>query len=149
MIKNDTIYTHPDGNLVLPGITKLVLLRVAQNAGLSVKEEAFTLEDLKKSDEVFASSTTMEAMPITSIDGNPVGTGQRGPVVKNFNNYMQMLQKTSVEKLDKKIQKISPFFMWLIFFYTINKALFANSCGTSEVSWITFKEIFNVYRIVN
>lgn len=99
MIKNDTIYTHPDGNLVLPGITKLVLLRVAQNAGLSVKEEAFTLEDLKKSDEVFASSTTMEAMPITSIDGNPVGTGQRGPVVKK-------LQQLYVDAVENECGKV-------------------------------------------
>lgn len=94
MIKDGTIYTHPDGNLVLPGITKIMLLKVAREAGMLVKEEAFTIEDLKKADEVFASSTTMEAMPIISIDGNPVGHGKRGAVVEK----LQQLYVDAVEK---------------------------------------------------
>ncbi|MER2227499.1 MAG: D-amino-acid transaminase [Carnobacterium sp.] len=94
MIKDDTIYTHPDGNLVLPGITKIMLLKVARKAGMLVKEEAFTIEDLKEADEVFASSTTMEAMPIISIDGNPVGYGKRGAVVEK----LQQLYVDAVEE---------------------------------------------------
>lgn len=94
MIKDDTIYTHPDGNLVLPGITKIMLLKVARKAGMLVKEEAFTIEDLKEADEVFASSTTMEATPIISIDGNPVGHGKRGTVVEK----LQQLYVDAVEE---------------------------------------------------
>lgn len=94
MIKDDTIYTHPDGNLVLPGITKIMLLKVARKAGMLVKEEAFTIEDLKEADEVFASSTTMEATPIISIDGNPVGHGKRGAVVEK----LQQLYVDAVEE---------------------------------------------------
>lgn len=100
MIKDDTIYTHPDGNLVLPGITKIMLLKVARKAGIPVKEEAFTLEDLKEADEVFASSTTMEAMPITSIDGNLVGNGKRGPGVER----LQQLYVNAVEDACGKIR---------------------------------------------
>ena len=100
IIKDDTIYTHPDGNLVLPGITKIMLLKVARKAGIPVKEEAFTLEDLKEADEVFASSTTMEAMPITSIDGNLVGNGKRGPGVER----LQQLYVNAVEDACGKIR---------------------------------------------
>ncbi len=100
MIKNDTIYTHPDGNLVLPGITKIMLLKVARKAGIPVKEEAFTIEDLKEADEVFASSTTIEAMPITHINGNPVGQGKRGPVVEK----LQQLYVDAVEEQCGKIR---------------------------------------------
>ncbi|MEK6190571.1 MAG: D-amino-acid transaminase [Carnobacterium alterfunditum] len=100
MIKDDTIYTHPDGNLVLPGVTKIMLLKVAREAGLSIKEEAFTIEDLKEADEVFASSTTMEAIPITFIDGNPVGQGKRGPGVER----LQQLYVDAVEVQCGKIR---------------------------------------------
>lgn len=99
MIKENTIYTHPDGNLVLPGITKIMLLKVAREAGMLVKEEAFTIEDLKEADEVFASSTTMEAMPIISIDGKPVGQGKRGAVVEK-------LQKLYVDAVEKECGQI-------------------------------------------
>ncbi|MGB7366979.1 D-amino-acid transaminase [Carnobacterium jeotgali] len=99
MIKNDTIYTHPDGNLILPGITKIMLLKVARKAGIPVKEEVFTIKDLEEADEVFASSTTIEAMPITHINGNPVGQGKRGPVVEK-------LQQLYVEAVEEQCGQI-------------------------------------------
>ncbi|MFL2099201.1 D-amino-acid transaminase [Desemzia sp. FAM 23989] len=87
MVKDGIVYTHPDGNLILPGITKIVLLRAAEKAGIPVKEETFTLEDLKQADEAFSSSTTIEAMPIIEIDGVAVGQGKRGPVVEKLQQY--------------------------------------------------------------
>lgn len=93
IIKNNTIYTHPDGNLILPGITKSVLLKVARKSGLTVKEQPFTLTELKEADEVFASSTTMEAMPVVEIDNQLVGDGKIGPVV----NLLQKLYITEIE----------------------------------------------------
>lgn len=93
IVKDGVLYSHPDGNLILPGITKLVLLKVAREAGIPVREEAFTIEQLKEADEVFASSTTMEAMPVIEIDGVPVGNGQCGPVVKR----LQELYTSAVE----------------------------------------------------
>ncbi|MGX7419176.1 D-amino-acid transaminase [Carnobacterium gallinarum] len=100
MVKDGTIYTHPDGNLVLPGITKIVLLKVAREAGIPVKEESFTLEQLKEADEVFTSSTTIEAMPVIEIEGVPVGDGKRGPIVKQ----LQDLYVADVEKNCGKIR---------------------------------------------
>ncbi|MGY3777511.1 D-amino-acid transaminase [Isobaculum melis] len=81
MIKDDVIYTHPDGNLILAGITKLVILKIAREAGLKVKEEPYTLEQLKQADEVFISSTTLEVMPVVTLDGASVGDGKVGPIV--------------------------------------------------------------------
>ena len=95
IVKDGTIYTHPDGNLILAGITKIVLLKVAREAGIPVKEEAFTLEQLKAADEVFSSSTTSEAMPVVEIDGVKVGDGKRGPIVKQ----LQDLYVAAVEEV--------------------------------------------------
>ena len=87
MVKDGTIYTHPDGNLILPGITKIVLLRAAAKAGIPVLEKEFTLEQLKEADEAFSSSTTIEAMPIIEIDGTAVGNGKKGPIVETLQQY--------------------------------------------------------------
>lgn len=81
MVKNDVVYTHPDGNLILPGITKKVILRAAKKAGINIKEEPFTVDQLEQADEAFFSSTTNEVTPIVNIDGKPVGNGERGPMV--------------------------------------------------------------------
>lgn len=80
IVKDNVIYTHPDGNLILPGITKLKWLECAKEQGISFKEEPFTVEDLLNADEVFCSSSTIEVMPIIEIDGETVGEGVRGPV---------------------------------------------------------------------
>lgn len=101
IIKDNIIYTHPDGNLILPGITKLVLLKIARQAGITVKEETFTLDDLKEADEVFASSTTMEAMPVIEIDEQLVGDGKRGPIVKR----LQELYTNEIEAMCGTISK--------------------------------------------
>ena len=78
----------------------MVLLEVARKAGIPVKEEAFTLEQLKSADEVFSSSTTAEAMPVIEIDGTAVGTGKPGPIVKQ----LQQLYLDAVEAQCGKIQ---------------------------------------------
>ena len=60
---------------------------------MTVKEQPFTLRELKEADEVFASSTTMEAMPVVEIDEQVVGDGKIGPVVK----LLQKLYVTEIE----------------------------------------------------
>lgn len=78
----DTYYTHPDGNLVLPGITKLHLLDLMRSNGLNVKEEAVPADKLAEADEIFVSNSIWEVVPIISVDGQPVGTGKLGPYTK-------------------------------------------------------------------
>lgn len=68
IVKDGVIYTHPDNNFILPGITKLVLKRCAQSLGIPMSEESFTLDDLKEADEVFCTSTTLEIMPVNQVD---------------------------------------------------------------------------------
>lgn len=87
MVKDNVIYTHPDGNLILPGITKKVILKAAEKAGIPVKEERFNLEQLEQADEAFSSSTTIEVMPIINIDDKPVGQGKKGPIVEKLQRY--------------------------------------------------------------
>lgn len=99
MVKDGVVSTHPDGNLILPGITKMVLLNAAKKGGIPVKEEAFTVDQLKEADEVFASSTSIEATPIVEIDGRPVGGGKKGPVVEK-------LQSLFVETVEAECGKI-------------------------------------------
>lgn len=67
IVKNGEIWTHPDGNLILPGVTKIVWKKSAEKLGYPVIEKPFTLEALYDADEVFCSSTTIEVMPVYKI----------------------------------------------------------------------------------
>jgi branched-chain amino acid aminotransferase len=64
---------------ILDGITRGILLSLAQEAGIPVEEGRFTREMLMAAEECFLSNTTMEIMPATSLNGNPIGNGAPGP----------------------------------------------------------------------
>lgn len=74
------IRTHPTGPLILPGVTREVVLELAAEARLSVSEEVLTAAELERADEVFVTGTTSDVMPVVTLDGRRVGNGAPGPV---------------------------------------------------------------------
>ncbi|MFV0414067.1 MAG: D-amino-acid transaminase [Oscillospiraceae bacterium] len=93
-IKEGVLHTHPASNLILNGITRQVIISIAKNKGIPVKEEAFTVEELKNADEVFISSIMAEATPVVTIDGTPVANGKRGPLTAQ----LQQCFKQEIER---------------------------------------------------
>lgn len=63
---------------VLPGITRATLLDVLAREGIPVVERPFTIEEAQSAREAFITSATSIVMPVTSIDGRPVGNGAPG-----------------------------------------------------------------------
>ena len=74
------VVTRPPSNRILNGITRLSLLRLAAARGLPVEERSFTVAEALAAREAFLSSAGTFAMPVTRIDGKPVGDGKPGPV---------------------------------------------------------------------
>ena len=72
--------TYPASNLILPGITRDVVLEVAREIGVPVNETPFHIHHLPQLQEAFLTGTTTDVMPIVSIDGTPVGDGKPGKV---------------------------------------------------------------------
>lgn len=82
MVKNGAIYTHPDGNLILPGITKVIWKACAEKLNIPVFEKPFSVEELFDADEVFCSSTTKEVMPIRQIDDKVFELPETGSIIR-------------------------------------------------------------------
>ena len=72
--------THPKSNEILGGITRETAIACAKDLQIRVREEAFTPEEAKAAREAFMTSATSLVMPVTAIDGTPVGDGAPGPV---------------------------------------------------------------------
>ncbi len=68
----------------LPGITRGVLLEVAERLGLPVEERAPKPEDLAEASEVVLSSALRGIVPVVQIEGRRVGDGVPGPVFLAF-----------------------------------------------------------------
>jgi len=83
------IFTAPKDEKVLPGITRDLVLELAAAAGISYREEAVTAEQLTQADEIWISSSTRELLPVTTLDGQAVGTGKPGPLWQQLDALYQ------------------------------------------------------------
>ena len=84
IVKDGIIVTHPADNLILHGVTRAVVLRLARAAELPAEERPFTVEELREADEAFITGTTVEITPVVSVDGRTIGSGSAGPVTRRL-----------------------------------------------------------------
>jgi branched-chain amino acid aminotransferase len=82
VVRDDVIYTPPISASILPGITRDVVITIAQDLGFGVREEMLPREMLYIADEVFFTGTAAEISPIRSIDRITIGRGVRGAVTQ-------------------------------------------------------------------
>jgi len=85
VIKEGKLWTHPINNMILKGITRTIVVeKVATKLGIQVQEAPFNMEFVRKADEAFLTATTLSVVPVVSIDGIPVGNGQRGEITNKI-----------------------------------------------------------------
>lgn len=78
--RDSRLVTRPAESGILRGITRTVVLEVAQDQGLTVEERPFTAEEAYGAREAFVTSATQAVTPVVRIDGRPVGNGAPGLV---------------------------------------------------------------------
>jgi len=80
LVKRGTLKTPSPESGILEGITRNAVLGLAREAGIPVWEGPLTRHDLYVADECFLTGTAAEVVPVTSLDGRPIGTGKPGPI---------------------------------------------------------------------
>lgn len=88
--------THPANHLVLPGVTRDVVIHLARASGLEVRENGISMGELRNATELFLTGTTTDVTPIISIDGRKVGDGTPGPVARGLLN--RLLERMGVRE---------------------------------------------------
>ncbi|RUO43878.1 D-amino acid aminotransferase [Aliidiomarina taiwanensis] len=84
MVKDGCLYTPPNDELILGGITREWILELAESAGIEVKETAFSLDELMQADECFLSSSTREVQPVGTIGSTTINNGSIGPITQQL-----------------------------------------------------------------
>lgn len=94
IVLNGVIITPPKSNLLLPGITRDLVVELAQHHQMDCEERSITSDELKQAEEVWVTSSTKEILPITTLDGKPVGDGRPGRVWQTmFQHYQENKQR--------------------------------------------------------
>lgn len=91
LIKGGRLLTAPIEEGLLPGITREVIQTLATQKRVPIQEGAYSVEDVYGADEVFLSSTLIELMPVTEVDGRKIGDGEPGPITRELHEAYQKL----------------------------------------------------------
>ena len=81
-VKNGIVITRPLSNLILPGITRKVILEICQANQIQYEERAFSQKELYEMDELIIAGTGSEVTPVIRINDVPVGKGKPGEITR-------------------------------------------------------------------
>lgn len=80
-----TLITPPLHAGVLEGVTMNTVIELAERAGIPVVRMDLTKHDLYVADEMFLTGTAAEVVPVTKVDGRPIGNGTPGKLTMQLN----------------------------------------------------------------
>ncbi len=80
LVQDGVLMTPPCTTHILPGITRLLTLHIARTAGVPVEERPLPVGMLATASELWMLSSTKELVPVVTVNGQPIGDGQPGPV---------------------------------------------------------------------
>lgn len=89
VVKDGKVWTAPTNHMILPGISRDVVVQLMSENNIPFEETAPSEEQIKTADEVWITSSTKECMPVTTLNGQPVGNGQPGPLWKQVFDLFQ------------------------------------------------------------
>ncbi|MEX2583358.1 MAG: aminotransferase class IV [Gemmatimonadota bacterium] len=76
--------TYPTSNYILPGITRDVILQLARELNIPIRERPIFANEVSRLEELFVTGTTTDVQPIVRLDGRPIGDGVVGGVARTL-----------------------------------------------------------------
>jgi branched-chain amino acid aminotransferase len=84
IVANGQIITPPTSTGALRGITRAVVIEIAQKLGYNVAKKEITPVDLFIAEEIFFTGTAAEVIPVREISKRRIGDGTPGPVTRRL-----------------------------------------------------------------
>ena len=95
--RNGVLRTRDTQANILRGVTRMSLMEVAREAGMTVEERAFSRQEALEAHEAFITGAGTLVLPIVRIDGHAVGDGTPGPVATRLRRlYIEHAKATAI-----------------------------------------------------
>jgi D-alanine transaminase len=96
---DNKVVTRDATHSILNGITRIALLTLIRREGYAIEERPFSVEEARAAREAFLTSSTSFVLPVTQLDGKPIGNGHPGILTgklrQHYLDYMQSLKKSA------------------------------------------------------
>lgn len=97
IVSDHVIVTPPKGDCLLPGITRDLVVELAMEHAQECEERAIPEAELRRAQEIWLTSSTREILPVTRLDGLPVGEGRPGPhwqtMISHYRRFVDDLRR--------------------------------------------------------
>jgi len=97
VIKDGRVMGPPRDHLVLEGIRYGLIQALCEDAGIPFELRRISRDEVLAADELLLSSATKEVLPITLLDGAPVGNGKPGPIYARLHAGYQRAKQEAAE----------------------------------------------------
>jgi branched-chain amino acid aminotransferase len=109
MVERGTIVSPTPVN-ILPGVSRATVIDLAGKLGIPFVERDIQVFGVMNADEAFATSTPYCLMPVTKINGVPIGDGKPGPMFRRLLEAWSQevgvdIGKQIVEGAQKRIER--------------------------------------------
>ncbi len=93
VVRQGTLFGPPHDNRILEGIRVGLMDELCAASGVPLQTRPVLRDEVLAADELMVSSATKEIVPVTRLDGRPVGDGKPGPVYRRlYAAYQQAKQ---------------------------------------------------------
>ena len=100
LVRDGTVVT-PSADACLSGITRGIVLELAEGAGLQILERNVSLSEVYTADEVFTAGTMGGLTPVLEVDGRVIGSGNPGPITRRLQELHRAHAKVEGEPLPR------------------------------------------------
>jgi D-alanine transaminase len=83
------LWTYPECSYILPSVTRRATLELCGRLGIPVREYPISREAMGLATEAMLLGTTTEVMPVVAVDGEPVGEGTPGSIVRRLQTALR------------------------------------------------------------
>lgn len=94
IVNNGVIKTPPKDKNLLPGITRDLVVEIAQTHNMPIEETAISEKEFLSADEIWLTSSTKEILPVTRINNQQVGNGKPGAIWQDMYQKYQDYKET-------------------------------------------------------
>jgi D-alanine transaminase len=91
------LITPPIGPEILPGITRNVILELAEQNNIPYSEDIISLDALKTASEIWLTSSTREIVPVVHLDDETIANGKPGPIWRTMHQLFQVYKQSCHE----------------------------------------------------
>ena len=93
IVSHGLLITPPDSDDLLPGVTRDLVLELAEEDGIPYSQATIAAVDLEKAEEIWLTSSTREVGAVVRLNGRPVGEGTPGPLWHRMYRLFQVCKE--------------------------------------------------------